>query len=122
MEASRKQLREGEALIQTGSETIIVARQDYQLEVTRIGGSSSPKEVEYEAKRLQAIGERWEDGIESVKEGNALIAKSKVSQTKAQQKVKEGRQIAETGANFIRNSQRMKLNLPLLEAQDSTIR
>ncbi|MDT0581527.1 hypothetical protein [Brumicola blandensis] len=122
LEASRKQLREGEAMIQSGSDAIIKARQDYQLEVTRIGGSSSPKEIEYEAERLQAIGERWEDAIESVKKGNALVAKSKANQTKAQQKIKEGREIAEIGANFIRNSQRMKLNLPLLDAPESMTR
>ena len=121
LEASRKELREGEALIQSGSEMVIRARQSYQLEAARIGGSSSPKEIEYEAERLTSIGDKWEDAINDIKKGNKMVAKSKEMQTDAQAYVKEGRELVESGSNFIRNSQRMRLEIPLLPAPDSAV-
>jgi hypothetical protein len=120
LEKSRKILREGEALIQLGSDTIIRSREEYQLEASKIGGSSSPKEVEFEAKRLMAIGDKWEDAIADVKKGNSMVAKSKTIQSEAQALIKEGRELVEVGSNFIRNSQRMRLNIPLLDAPASS--
>ena len=114
LEDAREELREGEKLIQSGTDTIIRARQDYQNEATVIGHSSTPQEVEFEAEKLNAIGERWEDAIDDIKKGNAMVAKSKKLQTKAQEQVSEGRQLVEKGAGFIRNSQRLRLNVPLL--------
>ena len=120
LEKSRKELREGEALIQSGSDNIIRARQEYQLEASKMGSSSSPKEVEFEADRILAIGEKWEDAIAAVKKGNAMVTKSKKMQSEAQDIIKEGRQLVELGSNFIRNSQRMRLNVPLLDAPVTT--
>lgn len=114
LEKSRTELREGEALIQIASDTIIRSRQSYQLESQQIGASTSPKEIQYEADRLTAIGDKWEDAIDDVKKGNSMITKSKKLQTEAQAMIKEGRELVETGSNFIRNSQRMRLELPLL--------
>ena len=116
LEDARTMLREGESMIQSGTERILRARQDYQNAATQIGGSSSPKEVEFEADKLNDIGERWEDAIDSVKKGNSMVTKSKTMQTKAQAQIQEGHQLIETGSNFIRNSQRMRMNVPLLPA------
>ena len=116
LEEARSTLREGEGLIQSGTENILKARQDYQTAVTQFGGSSSPKEVEFEADKLAAIGERWEDAIDDVKKGNSMVAKSKTMQDKAQAQIREGRELVETGSTFIRNSQRLRLNVPLLDA------
>lgn len=116
LEESRAELREGEALIQSGTDRIIRARQDYQIEATQIGRSSNPEEVEFEADKLNAIGERWEDAIDDVKKGNSMVAKSRKMQAKAQEQVREGRQFIEAGSNFIRNSQRLRMNVPLLDA------
>ena len=114
LEKSRSELREGEALIQEASDTIIRSRQSYQIESQKIGTSTSPKEIQYEADRLSAIGDKWEDAIDDVKKGNAIVTKSVKLQSEAQAMLKEGRELVETGSNFIRNSQRMRLQLPLL--------
>lgn len=114
LEDARKELREGEILIQSGTDAIIRARQDYQNEATLIGNSSTPQEVEFEAEKLNAIGERWEDAIDDIKKGNNMVSKSKKLQTKAQEQISEGRRLVEKGAGFIRNSQRIRLNVPLL--------
>ena len=45
-----------------------------------------------------------------------MVTKSKKMQTKAQEQVKEGRLLVESGSNFIRNSQRLRMNVPLLPA------
>ena len=89
LEKSRTELREGEALIQIASDTIIRSRQSYQLESQQIGASTSPKEIQYEADRLTAIGDKWEDAIDDVKKGNSMITKSKKLQTEAQAMIKE---------------------------------
>lgn len=116
LEQSRQEFREGEELIQLSSDAILKARQDYQLEATRIGDSTSPKEIEFEADRLIFIGEKWEDAIDDVKKGNAMVEKSKQRQTEAQAYIKEGREAVELGSNFIRNSQRLRLSIPLLDS------
>lgn len=43
-----------------------------------------------------------------------MVTKSVKLQSEAQAMLKEGRELVETGSNFIRNSQRMRLQLPLL--------
>ena len=116
LEQARTELRDGEALIQSGTERILRARQDYQTEAMQIGNSSSPNEVEFEASKLSAIGDRWEDAIDDVKKGNSMITRSKTMQTKAQEQIREGRELVETGSNFIRNSQRLRMNVPLIDA------
>lgn len=116
LEDARTELREGEAYIQSGTERILRARQDYQATSLQIGSSTSPKEVEFEANKLNAIGERWEDAVNDVKKGNAKMAKSKTMQIKAHDQIKEGRELVENGSSFIRNSQQLKMNSTLTVA------
>jgi len=113
IENARINANKGEALILSGNDAIQRSRQDYQLEATKAGRSSSPKEIEYEAERLASIGENWEDAQDSVKEGNKLIAQSEKKKVEGQQQISNGRKLVEQGTNFIRNSQRMRLEQPL---------
>ena len=114
LEKARAMLREGEGSIQSGTEKIIAAKQAYQLAVLQLGASTSPKEVAFEATTLSSIGERWEDAINEVRKGNSLIEKSKDRQVEAFECIKEGQQLIEQGSKFIRNSQRIKLNAPII--------
>lgn len=114
LEKARAMLREGEGLIQSGTEKIISSKQAYQLAVLQLGASTSPKEIAFEATTLSSIGERWEDAIDDVKNGDSLIEKSKDRQKDALERIKEGQRLIEQGSTFIRNSQRIKLNAPLI--------
>ncbi|WP_077339165.1 hypothetical protein [Pseudocolwellia agarivorans] len=109
IENARIKANQGEALIQSSNDAIIRARQDYQLEAAKSGRSTSPKEVEYEAERLAAIGEKWEKAISNVNKGKAAIAQSKKAENEGQEQIEKGRQLVEQGTNFIRNSQKMRL-------------
>tara|TARA_R110001599_G_scaffold31766_3_gene105477 strand:- start:378 stop:899 length:522 start_codon:yes stop_codon:yes gene_type:complete len=114
IEDSRIDANKGEALIQSGSDAITRARQEYTVEVSKIGGSANPKEVQFEAARLNAVGEKWEKAISNVEKGNDLLNKSRKKQAEGQEQIAEGRKLVERGSNFIRNSQRMRLDQPLL--------
>lgn len=60
----RAQVREGKDMIHRGSKTVMQSRQDYQTAARAAGSASNPDGVKREAKRLKAIGSRWEDAIE----------------------------------------------------------
>lgn len=114
IENARIDANKGDVLIQSGSDAILRARQDYQMEAAKGGRASSAKEINYEAERLAAIGEKWEAAVASVKKGNKMIADSVKDKAKGEQQILDGRKLVEQGSNFIRNSQRMRLEQPLL--------
>ena len=110
----RKQIRDGEAFIDTGNRQVRLERQNYQKAVLAGGQSTSPKEVEAEAKRLRAIGDRWEAGINDIKKGNNLVKKGNKNIDRGQAEIREGRQLLEQGSTLMRNSQRTKEGATLL--------
>ncbi|XPF93167.1 hypothetical protein ACM9HF_14200 [Colwellia sp. RE-S-Sl-9] len=110
IEDARISANKGEALIQSSNDAIIRARQDYQLEAAKSGRSTTPQEVEYEAERLEAIGEKWAKAISNVNKGKKAITQSKKTESEGQLQIEKGRQMVEQGTNFIRNSQKMRLD------------
>lgn len=114
LEEGRKQIREGEALVDSGNKQVREERQNYQNAVLAGGRSNSPKEVEAEAKRLRAIGNRWEDAIDDIKQGNKLVDKGNKNIDRGQAEIRDGRKLLEQGSTLMRNSQRAKLGEDLL--------
>ncbi len=111
----------GEALISQGNSKVAQSRQDYQAAAVISGASSNPKEIEFEAKRLRAIGDRWQDAIDEIKEGNQLISKGTSEISAAQSEVREGRALVESGSTLMRNAQRKRLGVkPLPSAPQSS--
>ena len=117
----QKKIRDGEALISQGNSKVAQSRQDYQAAAAISGASSNPKEIEFEAKRLRAIGDRWQDAIDEIKEGNQLISKGTSEISAAQSEIREGRALVESGSTLMRNAQRKRLGVkPLPSAPQSS--
>lgn len=105
----RQQVRDGQAKITEGNERVIQGRLDYQSAVAAMGGSTSPKQVEAEVKRLKTIGDRWADAIDDIKDGNKLVEKGNKTIDAGQAKIRKGRAQIESGSTLMRNSQRIRL-------------
>lgn len=105
----RKKIRDGEAMISQGNGKVTQSRQDYQAAAAVAGASSNPDEIDYEAKRLRAIGDRWQDGVEEIKKGNQLVVKGNKDISTAQAEIREGRALIESGSTLMRNAQRARL-------------
>jgi len=105
----RQQVRDGQGKVTERNERVIQARLDYQSAVTAMGGSTSPKQVGNEAKRLKAIGDRWADAINDIKSGNKLVEKGNKSIDAGQIRIRGGREQIESGSVLMRNSQRIRL-------------
>ena len=105
----RQQVRDGQAKITEGNERVIQGRLDYQSAVAAMGGSTSPKQVDAEVKRLKTIGDRWADAIDDIKDGNKLVDKGNKNIDSGQAKIREGRVQIESGSTLMRNSQRIRL-------------
>lgn len=110
----RKQVREGEALIDSGNAGTLRARQDYQDLALLTGKANSPDEVAKETKRLKAIGKRWEEAIDDIKDGNKLVSKGNKSIDRGQAEIREGRMLMDAGSTMMRNSQRTRIGEDLL--------
>ncbi len=110
----RKQVRDGDAMVQNGSSLVTNSRFEYK-DIANAGGSAStPDTVAKEAKRLKAIGERWEDAIDTIRDGNSLIDKGNKNIDEAQSSIRRGRQMMERGSALVRNSERARLGEILL--------
>ena len=105
----QKKIRDGEALISQGNNKVAQSRQDYQAAAVTSGASSNPKEIEFEAKRLRAIGDRWQDAIDEIKDGNQLVSKGTNEISTAQSDIREGRALVESGSTLMRNAQRSRM-------------
>jgi hypothetical protein len=79
-----------------------------------VGVLPRPKDVDAEAKRLRAIGKRWEGAIEEIKDGNTLVYKGNKSIDLRQSEIREGRALMESGSTLMRNSQRIRLGDEML--------
>jgi len=66
----RKQVRDGEAKVQDGSTRVTNARLEYKDLSAASGKAADPKTVAREAKKIKAAGDRWEDAIDTIKDGN----------------------------------------------------
>lgn len=110
----RQKVREGEIKIADGNERVIQSRNDYQAAAQVAGGSSSPKEVDREAKRLKAIGKRWEDAIDQIRDGNKLVEKGNEKIDRGHGLIREGRSSIDAGSTMMRNAQRLRLGEDLL--------
>lgn len=115
LEDGRKQIREGEAMVQRGSDLVSSTRFEYQTAAGATGAATTPKAVAAEAKALKAIGARWEDAIDMIRDGNKLIDKGNKALDEAQAQVREGRGMVERGSTLMRNSERSRLGEDLLE-------
>lgn len=107
--AGQKKVRDGEAMISQGNSKVTQSRLDYQAAAVTSGGSSNPREIQFEARRLRAIGDRWQDAIEEIKAGNSLLLKGNEEISKAQSDIREGRALIESGSTLMRNAQRSRL-------------
>lgn len=110
----RKQLRDGEAMVQSGSTRVTNSRFEYKDLANASGGASTPSAVADEAKKLKAIGKRWEEAIESIRDGNKLVDKGNKTIAEAQEDIRKGRQMMEQGSTLVRNSARIRYNQALL--------
>ena len=111
----RQQVRDGERQIEAGTASVAAARSEYRQNAGRGGQANSPKGVESEAKELRAIGNRWEDAIEEIRKGNALVDKGNKNIDRGQSEIREGRLMMERGSALVRNSERIRLGDTLLE-------
>lgn len=110
----RKLVREGESKIDRGNLDTLRARQEYQAAARASGASASPGDLEKEVKRFKKIGGEWEDAIDEIKAGNKLVAKGNKRINAAQDEIREGRALMESGSTMMRNSQRLRMNEGLL--------
>ena len=104
-----KKIRNGEAAISQGNRKVAQARQEYQAAAAAAGASSTPVEVDYEAKRLGVIGDRWQEAITEIRKGNELVGKGNNEVSTAQSEIREGRALLESGSTLMRNAQRARL-------------
>ncbi len=56
----------GEGSISEGELRVEQARRDYGVRSAAAGASTDPKQIRTEAKALQKIAERWEQGLEDI--------------------------------------------------------
>lgn len=110
----RKQLRDGEAMVQSGSTRVTNSRFEYKDLANASGNATSPGAVAEEAKKLRTVGNRWEDAIESIRDGNKLVDKGNKTIAGAQEDIRKGRQMMEQGSTLVRNSARIGYNQALL--------
>jgi hypothetical protein len=110
----RKQVRDGEAMVSNGSSLVTNARFEYKDVAQASGNANTPKAVDAEAKRLRAIGDRWEKAIDTIRDGNELVEKGNKNIEKAQADIRKGRQMMERGSALVRNSERIRFNEALL--------
>lgn len=109
LQEGRKQVREGEDMVRRGGTAVMQSRQDYQTAALAAGSASNPDGVKKEAKRLKAIGARWEDAIEQIKDGNKLVAKGNKNISRGQSEIRKGRALLESGSTLMRNAERIRL-------------
>lgn len=114
LEDGRRQVRDGETKIATGNQQVLQAKEDYIAAATTSGGATTPRQVEDESKRLRAIGKRWEDAIDEIRDGNRLVDRGNKNIDQAQGEIREGRTLMEQGSTLMRNSQRARLGEELL--------
>ncbi|MGB5331989.1 MAG: hypothetical protein WBM80_02435 [Woeseiaceae bacterium] len=119
----RRQIRDGEARICDGSERVAQSRRDYESAVTSAGDAKTPKVVSDEAKRLKAIGKRWEDALDTIRAGNLLVENGNKNIETGRAEVREGRLMIESGSILMRNSERTRRGdelLPIINRLGST--
>lgn len=105
-----RNVREGETLITDGTNLIEQSRLDYQKLSDKVGESSKPNQVAYEADQFKRIAERWESGIEKIKDGKKLIKKGNKTIKSSQDEIFKGRELIESGSQLMINSQTTKSN------------
>lgn len=110
----RKQVRDGEAMVINGSTLVTNARFEYKDVAGTSGNAITPELVSSEAKRLRKIGDRWEDAIETIRDGNSLITKGHKNIGEAQSDIRNGRRMMQRGSTLVRNSERTRLDQALL--------
>ncbi|MGR8921216.1 MAG: hypothetical protein ACU85V_16495 [Gammaproteobacteria bacterium] len=115
----RETVREGEKLIEKGNENIRESRERYQSLARRSGSANSPDDVLDEAKRLEQLGEAWEEAIEDVEDGNKLVAKGNKAIEKAQDDMRKGGKLVDSGKEARRKLERAKA---LREQQEAAAR
>lgn len=123
MADGRQQIRDGEAKIRDGSERVAKSRRDYENAVASAGDARTPKVVSDEAKRLKAIGKRWEDALDTIRAGNLLVENGNKSIETGRAEVREGRLMIESGSILMRNSERTRRGdelLPIINRLGST--
>lgn len=113
----RRQVLEGQEKIAAANLRVAQAREDYQSAVATMAESSTPKDLEAEAKRVKAIGKRWEDALGAIREGNNLVERGNKNLERGQADIREGRSLMESGSILMRNSQRTRMGDDLLPAK-----
>ena len=123
MADGRRQVRDGEAKIRDGNERVTKSRRDYESAVASAGGAKTPRVVTDEAKRLKAIGKRWEDALDTIRAGNLLVENGNKNIETGRAEVREGRLMIESGSMLMRNSERTRRGdelLPIINRSGST--
>ncbi len=121
LENGRKQVREGEAMVQRGNNLVSSIRLEYQSAANRVGAATTPAAVASEAKALKAIGSRWEDAIEMIRDGNRLVDKGNTTLDEGQTQIRKGRSLVEQGSTLMRNSERLRLGEDLLDPATAAV-
>jgi len=120
---ARAQIRKGEDKIRDGSERLSKSRSDYESAVASAGDAKTPNVVTDEAKRLKAIGKRWEDALETIRAGNLLVENGNKNIDTGRAEIREGRTLTESGSILMRNSERSRRGddlLPMINKLGST--
>lgn len=95
--AGQEKIRRGERLIMEGAEQVMQSREAYE----RLAQRLPPEDAQ-----LLQIEERWDAGVESVREGNALISEGNQQIEAGQLEIREGRALMQSAAAVIRSAER----------------
>lgn len=123
MADGRRQIREGEARIRDGSARVENSRREYENAVAGAGDTTTSTVAADEAKRLKAIGRRWEEALDTIRAGNLLVEKGNKDIEAGRAEVRDGRLMIESGSILMRNSERTRRGdelLPIINRLGST--
>ncbi len=89
-------IRRGERLVEQGSRQVSRSRRAYE---------NALLEMQPDDPRLLALSEQWDGGIETIREGNALVGEGRRDVESGQAEVREGRAVMESAAAYIRRAE-----------------
>ena len=93
IDAGGEKIRRGERLVERGAGQVAQSRRAYE---------SAVRETAADDSRLLRIRERWDEGIDFIRVGNALIGDGRRDVERGQLEVREGRTMIESAATLIR--------------------
>ena len=110
----------GVASVSEGELRVEQARRDYGVRSAAAGASTDPKQIRSEAKALQQIAERWEQGLEDIDDGEDDIARGRKLVGKATREADEATSRIDAGHNIARNARARVMEQAQTEQTEAT--